>query len=82
MFDFLSNLTIKVKMVGLAICGIISFVCILSLVYYINFDSELKRLAMSDQEMRIRMFWHLMEDKGRNIDLVDNKLKIGAYVHQ
>ncbi len=80
MFDFLSNLTIKMKMVGLAICGIISFVCILSLVYYINFDSELKRLAMSDQEMRIRMFWHLMEDKGRNIDLVDNKLKIGAYV--
>jgi methyl-accepting chemotaxis protein len=80
MFDFMSNLTIKVKMVGLAICGIISFVCILSLVYYINFDSELKRLATADQETRLRMFWNLLESKGSNIDIVDNKLKVGDYV--
>jgi methyl-accepting chemotaxis protein len=80
MFNIIKNMSIKLKMVGIAICGIISFVCLLSLVYYLNFDSELKRLAMADQEIRLRVFWHLLEEKGQNIDIVDNKLKVGNYI--
>jgi len=80
MFKVIKNMSIRLKMVGIAICGIISFVCLLSLVYYLNFDSELKRLAMADQETRLRVFWNLLADKGRNIDIVDNKLKVGEYV--
>lgn len=74
------NISIKFKMVAIAICGILSFVGLLSLVYYLNFNSELKRLAMADQEIRLRVFWQLIGDKGQNIDIVDNKLRIGDYV--
>lgn len=80
MLHFIRNTSIKVKMVGIAICGIVSFVCILSVVYYINFDSELKRLALADQETRLRVFWQLLYQKGQSIDIVDNKLRAGNYV--
>jgi methyl-accepting chemotaxis protein len=80
MLNYIRNLSIRVKMVGIAICGIISFVSLLSLVYYLNFDSELKRLAMADQETRLRVFWNLLGEKGQDIDIVDNKLMIGSYV--
>lgn len=76
----INNFSIALKMVGLALGGILSFVCLLSLVYFLNFNSELKRLAMKDQDLRLRIFWNLINTKGGNIDIIDNQLKVGDYI--
>jgi len=45
-----------------------------------NYQNELKRIAYIDQEVRIRVFWSLLKQKGEVFSLVDNKLMVGSYV--
>ncbi|KAF0219237.1 MAG: methyl-accepting chemotaxis [Geobacteraceae bacterium] len=44
------------------------------------FRSELTRQANASQESRMKQFWELLGDNGKEFKIVDNKLLVGDYV--
>lgn len=44
-----------------------------------TFKNELIRQGLADEETRMKTFWELLYQKGRDIKIVNDKLMIGAY---
>lgn len=72
------NLTIKIVILFLCTITIILGIALGDSFY--NFHNELKRIAGENQEMRIKVFWHLLNQKGSDIRILGDKLMVGDYV--
>jgi methyl-accepting chemotaxis protein len=57
-----------------AVVTIVTTICLT------QFHSELIRLASVSQETRLKTFWELLSQKGRDFRIVNNQLMVGSYV--
>ena len=46
----------------------------------VNFHKELKRISSANQEMRIKVFWDLLKQKGDGFRIENDNLYIGDYL--
>ncbi len=60
--------------------SIVTVVAVVVAISYFSSKAELTRLAQQDQEMRIKTFWSLLEQRGREFRLDGDRLLVGDYV--
>lgn len=76
----LNDLGIKAKLALLVTGAIIVVLITVSIVCFLNFQKELKRIAQANQETRIQVFWNLLRQKGEEFRIEGDRLMIGDYV--
>ncbi|HQI81417.1 MAG TPA: methyl-accepting chemotaxis protein [Deltaproteobacteria bacterium] len=68
------------KLVVLTLSTIAIVLVVAMAVCFINFHRELERIAGENQEMRIKVFWHLLSQKGSGFQIAGDSLMVGDYV--
>ncbi|MGC9325086.1 MAG: methyl-accepting chemotaxis protein [Desulfomonilia bacterium] len=76
----MKQIKISTKLVALILSCIVGMIVVITMICFVNFNAELKRIATENQETRITVFWDLLEEKGQEIRIVDDKLMVGDYV--
>jgi methyl-accepting chemotaxis protein len=73
------KLRLTAKLVLLTLSTIAIVLALAMAVCFINFNAELKRIAGENQDMRIKVFWHLLTQKGSAFQIAGDKLMVGDY---
>jgi len=74
------KIRLNTKLVVLMLSTIAIILALAMSVCFINFHNELKRIAAENQEMRIKVFWQLLSEKGSGFQINGNNLVIGEYI--
>jgi methyl-accepting chemotaxis protein len=77
---FFSNLKLRSKFAILNGATVTIAVAVVTVVCLTLFQKELMRRININQESRIKVFWELLNQKGKNLRVVDGKLMAGDYV--
>ncbi len=80
MKNVFKKLKLSTKLVMLIVTAIVLVLVVVTSVCLVNMNKELKRIAIADQETRIRVFWDLLRQKGSEFKIVDNVLMVDDYV--
>lgn len=68
------------KLVFLTLCTITVVLIMAMTVCFVNFHAELTRIASENQEMRLKVFWNLLSQKGSEFSIVGNRLLVNDYI--
>jgi methyl-accepting chemotaxis protein len=77
---FFSNLKLRSKFAILNGATVTIAVAVVTVVSLTLFQKELMRRINVNQETRIKVFWELLNQKGKDLRVVDGKLMAGDYV--
>ncbi len=76
----LKSLKISTKIVALTQVALTVALAVVVSLCLVNFDKELRRIATENQQVRLKVFWALLEAKGGEYRITDEKLMAGDYV--
>ncbi len=71
---------IRTKIIALNVAIVVVVIASITSVCLYTFRDEMVKQAVGDQEVRLRTFWELLYQKGRDIRVVDGKLMVGNHV--
>ena len=72
-------MSIKAKIIALNAVVVLLTVSLVLFLSFTVFQRELTRLAQESQEARLKTFWELLHQKGKDFRIQDNQLLVGDY---